>query len=115
MKNYINIKILLIAVLTSLIQISCDNNVEEETSAEIIECNSEVSFSAQVKPIIDNRCVECHNGNRFPDLRNIQSISASAAQIRSAVVSRRMPQGSSLSSEQIEIIRCWIDGGALNN
>jgi len=54
-------------------------------------------------------------GNRFPDLRTLQSIQTNANAIQSAVVSLRMPVGSSLSNQQIAAIRDWIDAGALDN
>ena len=41
--------------------------------------------------------------------------SSNANSIKSEVVSRRMPQGSSLTNEEIQAIRCWVDEGALNN
>ncbi len=115
MKNYLQINKLLFAVLTSLILVSCDNNVEEQITETIVECNPDTSFATQVKPIIDNNCIECHNGNQFPDLRNFEGIRNNASRVRAQVVSRRMPIGGSLSNEEIEIIRCWIDSGALNN
>lgn len=98
----------LLTLLCSLL-FSCERNVEEEVLPEII------SFSQNVKPIIDSRCVECHMGNRFPDLRTLQSIQTNANAIQSAVVSLRMPVGSSLSNQQIAAIRDWIDAGALDN
>ncbi len=74
-----------------------------------------ISFSEDVKPIFDSRCFECHRGNRFPDVRTHASIATNAAIIKSVIVSRRMPLGGSLPNEQIELIRDWIDNGALNN
>ncbi len=129
---------------SSILIFSCENNVEEDTTAIVDPISAPtdpgneipdgenpdgetpdtpdptpeptvISFSADVKPIFDRNCTGCHGGNRFPDLRNINIIQANSGTIRNQVVTRRMPQGGSLSNEAIAIIRDWIDSGALNN
>lgn len=40
--------------------LSCENNIEVELQ-EIKECDSNISFSKVIKPIIDNNCLQCHN------------------------------------------------------
>jgi len=110
MKTYF----LLILIITLLI--SCENNViEKEIIEESDNCDSGISFSQEVKPIIDNNCVQCHNGNRFPDLRTYQSISDNSSTIKEEVESRRMPIGNSLSQTEIDAIVCWINNGSVNN
>lgn len=104
MKNIVNILFIAFALF------SCESHVEGEPS-----CDQEVSFAQNVNPIIVTNCVECHKGNRFPDLRTYSGISVNASNIRSQVVSGLMPQGSSLTNEEIGLISCWIDNGALDN
>ncbi|MFD2562378.1 c-type cytochrome [Aquimarina rubra] len=113
----INSKIKSTLIITlSIALFSCETNVEEDSDIIIEEsCNTTISFTADIKPIIDSNCISCHGGSRFPNLRTYESISDNAARVRTQVVNRTMPQGSSLSNEQIELIRCWIDSGALNN
>lgn len=97
--------------------LSCEYHVEEDLT--IIEIPDDpcatITFSQHVKPIIDGRCVQCHSGNRFPDLRTFEGIKNSAGLIKSEVASRSMPQGSTLTEAQIQAVVCWVDGGALNN
>ncbi|AMC11882.1 hypothetical protein Lupro_11665 [Lutibacter profundi] len=96
--------------------ISCENNVEETMEDLVVsECNSAISFSEQIKPIIDTNCLQCHNGNQFPDLRTYQSIKNFAAIIKEETQTRRMPLGGSLTTDEIKAIACWIDSGSLNN
>ncbi len=115
MKNNLKFKNILVLII-SITFFSCETNVEEEpdTIAEEL-CDSAISFTASIKSIFDNNCIECHGGNRFPDLRTHQGISNSAEIVKAQVVNRTMPQGGSLTNDQIELIRCWIDNGALNN
>jgi len=109
---------------------SCEYNVEEDLT--VIEnpdpdpddgsngggntdpCAT-ITFSVNVKPIIDSRCVQCHNGNRFPDLRTFENVKNNANLVKSEVASRSMPQGSSLTQAQIDAIVCWVDNGTPNN
>ncbi|GAA3642563.1 c-type cytochrome [Flavivirga jejuensis] len=111
------IKLLLII---SALFFSCEASVEEddEQLTNIPEnevCDSNISFVSQIKPIIDNNCISCHGGNQPPNLSSYSGISNSANNVKTQVVSRRMPQGGSLSSTEIELISCWVDNGALNN
>ncbi len=117
MNTISKIKYIHVLITLSIAFFSCDNNVEEEIPLPIgnEECSTDISFTADVKPVIDTNCIRCHGGNQAPDLRTFEGINANAARVRTQVVSRRMPLGGSLTNEEIELIRCWIDNGALNN
>ena len=92
---------------------SCLTNVDEE---QVIDPCTTVSFSTDVKPIIDANCVQCHGtGGNFPNLTTYNGVSANAANVKSQVVTRAMPIGASLSDDEIQAISCWVDAGALNN
>lgn len=100
---------------------SCLTNVDEEIEvlnedpANPDPCAS-VTFAADVKPIIDANCVQCHGaGGNFPNLTTYNGVSANAAIVKSEVVARTMPQGTPLSDAEIQAISCWVDNGALNN
>ena len=77
-------------------------------------------FSADVNPIIQNSCAisGCHgsgSSNGPGSLLTFDQIKNAASQVKSAVVTKAMPQGSTLSNTQIQTISCWVDNGALNN
>jgi hypothetical protein len=91
-----------------------------------------VSFSADVLPILSERCQRCHGGNRAyrgVDLRSYDSVlagsqsgplvipgSSATSELVQIIVSGRMPQGASkLSDTEIETITTWVDEGAPNN
>lgn len=102
-------------LLTLVIFSACLTNVEEEgiieepISEEIV-----ISFAKDVKPIIDVNCASCHGPNS-PNLTRFGSIKENAASIRTQVDTRRMPIGSSLTTNEITTILNWIDDGALDN
>lgn len=102
---------LLLLIITSLS--SCLTNVDEE---EAVDPCTTITYTINVKPIIDNNCIQCHgNGGNFPNLTTFTGTSANAAIVKDAVVTKRMPQGGLLTNEEISSISCWVDGGALNN
>lgn len=94
-------------ILGVLVFASCIKNVEED-SEQII------SFEKNVKPILDANCVSCHGPNT-PNLTTINSIISNAASVREQVVTGQMPIGSSLTTNEINIIVDWVDAGALDN
>jgi len=68
------------------------------------------SWATDVKPLLSANCVSCHSS-----FSNYTTVSNSLSTIRSKVVDGSMPQSSSLTSTQKDIIVCWIDNGAKNN
>ncbi len=78
------------------------------------------SFSAHVMPIIQTTCAMagCHDatsGNKGGPFINYTQVKDKASTIKSQVLSGAMPQGSSLTAAQIQVISCWVSSGALNN
>lgn len=110
-KNILSKIIKTLSLLLIVTFFSCEKNVEQDDNT----CDPEISFSQDVSPIIDGRCLECHSGRIFPDLRTFEGITSNARSIQQQVVSGAMPQGSTLTEEQIELISCWIDNGTLEN
>ena len=89
MKPTITLRKIIFILSFSLFISSCTNHVEEEEEI-IIENPTDpidptdpvdptdpdpaTSFLTDVKPIINNNCVTCHGGSRFPDVRTYDKI-----------------------------------------
>ncbi len=111
-KIYYNLALVLLTVAF----FSCENHVIEEEEKEIFNCDTTTSFATSIKPIIDQECIRCHDGTiQNPDLRTYNGVSSNANSVQAEVTSRRMPQGRTLTDEQIALIDCWITSGALDN
>lgn len=84
---------------------------------ESVKITSGISYSSSIKAIIENSCAVsgCHNGSVSPDLRSFSTIQSRAGAIKSRTANGSMPRGSTLSQNQIEMIACWVDDGALQN
>jgi uncharacterized membrane protein len=107
-----NIFLLLIFVI--LVAVSCKKN-----EAYTPTCGSTVpSFATNVKAIITTNCAKsnCHsaNGPQSPFTSYIQ-IKSAASGIRGNIISGNMPKTGSLTTEEKNMIVCWIDAGAANN
>jgi hypothetical protein len=87
-----------------------------------VDCSGvNISFATDVRPLIQTKCAinsGCHGAgslNAGGELNTYAQISGKSASIRNQVIRRLMPQGSSLSSAQINTIVCWVDAGAKND
>ena len=97
-----------------------------------IAAGQNVSFEAQVLPIFEIKCGECH-GSSFPELDLILTSyegvldgsgygivvspgSLADSYLIEMIESGEMPQdGEPLSSEELILIKSWIEQGALDN
>lgn len=115
------IKIVAAVVTGAIILLAgCYNDKEELLYGNITCDGSNASYAANVSPIIQKSCAvkDCHAAgsiNGPGPLTNYNQIRNAAVSIQSAVVSRFMPQGSSLTLSQIKSINCWVTAGAPNN
>jgi hypothetical protein len=78
------------------------------------------SFNADVFPLMTSKCAiaGCHDLTASGGLtfHNYTQISAAKDRINTqAVIQRTMPAIGSLSTSEINTLRCWIKEGALNN
>lgn len=84
-------------------------------------CPTQISFSQDIVPILQNNCVSCHSGGTPPDLTTYASTSAAADMVLSRMSLANgdpslMPQGGPRMADSIiQKIQCWIDQGKLDN
>lgn len=83
-----------------------------------LTCNGvAVSFATNVQPIINTKCATnsgCHGAgsvNGPGPLTSYAAVKAAAADIKSAVVSGRMPKTGTISAAEVNTIKCWADNG----
>lgn len=102
-----------------------------QPSAEIVSVEN-VSFNRDIYPLVERRCVKCHGG-KFPSeglsMESYQALmqgsqngtvivagDANNSLLFEKVESGKMPKrGADLTAQEIELIRQWINEGALNN
>lgn len=113
---------LIVVASVSITAISC----AEHNIPLAVEClsNEEISYMADVEPIIETVCAVsgCHNGSNGAD-RNwlvFSNLQNHASEVRRRITlpsdhPDHMPRAGSLSSTEIQTIICWVDQGAQNN
>ena len=91
-----------------------------------------VSFSNDILPILQSRCINCHGGDRvekglilktFADIMSgsengsvVTPGDADNSKLAELIVSQKMPKrGPKLTPPQVQIIIDWINQGALDN
>ncbi|MEX0890472.1 MAG: c-type cytochrome [Balneolaceae bacterium] len=129
--------VFLFAALTGCSDNPAAGEPEEELPEEELP-SSDLSFSEHILPIFNNNCRNCHigqaqNGVMLDSYTNVMEsvgdqykteIVKAGSPDESPLVDKiesdpeiggRMPQGGSLSNDQIQAIRTWIEEGAENN
>ena len=102
--------------LSLLMTVSCENNALEEEIPEGFVCTTDVSYANDIDPLLTQKCAPCHiGGGQFPDLTTYASVSQNAELIKTVTQNGTMPQNGFLTQDQIDLIACWVDNGALNN
>ncbi|WP_257670403.1 hypothetical protein [Parapedobacter tibetensis] len=79
-----------------------------------------VTYANFAGGLFQSSCSGCHTGTGQGTgkwvFSGYSSVTSNLALINDAVIVRRiMPQGSSLSSRQLELLKAWIDKGAPQN
>ena len=104
----------------------------QPTPTETVDLDLSVSFSNDVLSIIENRCINCHGGDRIEEGLNLTSYAGvMAGSVNGSIViagdaenslfvemvaSQKMPKrGAKLTPAQVQIFRDWINQGALDN
>jgi uncharacterized membrane protein len=107
--------VLMLIVFVGFGSCSDDNSFEPSCSGVT------TSFVGDVKPIIDSNCATtsgCHasGSSHGPGaLTTYAQISAAKNSITSAIKSGSMPKTGSLTTNEKNLILCWIQSGAANN
>lgn len=113
----------MLSVMAAFIVIcSCTKKYGGDTAAPPkVDCSGiDSHFAAGVLPIIQANCATagCHasgSSNGPGALTDFSQVSNAAVLIKTAVSSGVMPKGSSLRTQDKNILLCWIESGSKNN
>ena len=77
-----------------------------------------VSYTTQIKDIINTNCAKsgCHGaGAGSRDWTVFANVKANALNIKTRTSNHTMPPDTPLGQSDIDLIRCWVDDGAIEN
>ena len=100
------------------IAVKDNNDCTVNLSVSIPQDFTGTSWVNDIKPILEKECAisGCHNGtSRSNDFRNYNSAQSFAPSIKSKTQDRSMPFDGTLTQNQIDLIACWVNDGALQN
>jgi hypothetical protein len=100
------------------IEVKDNNNCIITLAITIPRGNTGTSWTNDIKPIMEKSCAisGCHNGvSRSSNFNDYASAKSHASNIKSKTRDRSMPLDGTLTQNQIDLISCWVDDGALNN
>jgi hypothetical protein len=108
----------------------CAINLSQCTNDQLevvtTECTDDIAYTTSVKPIIDETCayVDCHDGGPsapgdYSTYRGMVSFLTEDLFVDRTIIVRDMPPNyadgqTSLTSEQLNILNCWIENGYKN-
>jgi len=67
------------------------------------------TYNNTVKAIVNNSCVSCHSN--YSSYSGLSSITSSGQFTQHVLTDQDMPKGSSLSSDQLNKLQCWVNNG----
>jgi len=78
-----------------------------------VSCNGTTpTYTSYVQSLVNTSCVGCHaNYGTYSGLKTIVDNGSFESQV---ITTQKMPQGGSLSSDQLSTLKCWIENGAPN-
>lgn len=105
-------------ISSAVLWVACEGRTYEEISDKT-PIAEQVTYTKDVKPIIDANCVSCHSPGAQA-LTNYNQVKNNIDNIidrigRPTGDPLKMPQGGSLSPSQINIITKWKTDGLLEN
>lgn len=102
-----------------MITVRDNNNCMITLSVTVPQGITGTSWSNDILPIMKTSCAisGCHNGvSRSNNFSEYTSVKSFAKNIKSKTADRSMPfDGTPLTQNQIDLIACWVDDGALQN
>jgi len=109
-------RLLAIATILLFIAVSCTKDVH---IPPLYNCNTTVSYETDIKPIIEANCAGCHSaGFSAGDFSNFEGFKAKADQglVEAQVFTeKKMPPTGPLPDQDLELLYCWLQDGALEN
>jgi hypothetical protein len=90
---------------------------KDESSGKLTpSCDgSHPTYQSQVKSIIDSRCASSNCHPNYASYDGLLPALEGGDFRREVLVNQTMPQGSSLTQDQINTIQCWVNDGFPEN
>jgi len=83
-------------------------------------CDSIISYTQDIRPILDNSCIGCHSGGFSPgdysDYAGIKSkVDNGTLKLHIVTLRDMPPPPETITDAERKIIKCWVEQGGPNN
>ncbi len=102
------------------------------TTETVVSASGEVSFSKDILPVLQSRCINCHGGQRTSeglDMKTYESLmagsqngsvvtpgdAANSSFVTLAAEGKMPKRGPKLTPAEIQLLTDWVNAGAPNN
>lgn len=80
---------------------------------QFVESKDFISFEKQVRPVIKNRCTQCHSAQAgLPDISDYEVAYELRFDIKDKVQTRKMPYFGKMKESERDLIIDWVNQGA---
>jgi hypothetical protein len=116
--NYLKFYAVVLATTVVLLPFACKT---QKPATPGVDCSTvSATYSKDIAPIISANCMPCHKAGSLKGDFSFYAglkVAADNGQLEKRVlIVKDMPKGKGpLPEEERKKIRCWLDGGALNN
>lgn len=90
---------------------ACNKN--KKTKLTPVCTGGTATYTANVKSIIDSKCVSCHSG--YSSYAGLSGIIGNGQFKTHVLTDQDMPKDGSLTQDQINTIQCWVNAGYPQN
>ena len=119
------LKMPLLLLLIGISYSSCVKEVGRVVPSDANICDSlDIKYSTDIQALVQNNCAlsGCHNGaagapypNDLTDFATLKTVADNGRITVRVINEKTMPTTGPLPDSLIQKLRCWIEGGALNN
>lgn len=100
-------RVLLTAFLLSSLLIAC-------RKTEKVSCDgSAPTYNSFVKNLVDSKCVSCHSS--YSTYQGLSSITSDGKFEKEVLINQTMPDGATLTQDDLSKLQCWVDNGFPQN
>ena len=122
LKYKIIVPLFLGLLISTSIIVSCAKDKVPLPVIDASSCTPNISYTNEIKPIMTNYCVSCHNSKNQSggyNLSTYDGVSLNTSKVLGSIrqdgSALSMPQDSKLADSLIQKVYCWINQGAKNN
>ena len=98
---------LIVTFIISVALLSCKKTQK-------VTCDgSTPTYNSFVKSIVDSKCVSCHGS--YSTYQGLSSITTNGEFEKEVLINQSMPEGGSLSQDDLNKLQCWVENGFPEN